>query len=83
METFHLAGTGLSGYDITTKTGTATDAAMRQGQLTMVEFREALVEILGPAVDTEQMELLFMKVSCDVLTWECVMHCTVTTGRDT
>ncbi|XP_062507876.1 WD repeat-containing protein on Y chromosome-like [Corticium candelabrum] len=73
METFHLAGTGLSGYDITTKTGTATDAAMRQGQLTMVEFREALVEILGPAVDTEQMELLFMKVdmTCDgLVNWD-------------
>lgn len=62
MGMFHLAGTGVQGHDITIVTGTARDARMRRGQLTMMEFRQGLVEILGQAVDTEQMETLFMKV---------------------
>ena len=62
MNTFHLAGTGLQGYDIAARTGTMDEAVMRRGYLTLMEFRQALVEILGPAVDKEQMEMLFMKV---------------------
>jgi hypothetical protein len=69
MNTFHLAGTGLQGYDITARTGTMDEAVTRRGYLTLMEFRQALVEILGPAIDNEQLEMLFMKVdtTCDGL----------------
>jgi hypothetical protein len=63
MNTFHLAGTGLQGYDITARTGTMDEAVTRRGYLTLMEFRQALVEILGPAIDNEQLEMLFMKVN--------------------
>ena len=62
METFRFAGTGAEPYDVTTRTGTSFEAGLRPGQLTMAEFRQALVEILGPTTQNEQMRTLFMKV---------------------
>ncbi|XP_065844948.1 cilia- and flagella-associated protein 337-like isoform X2 [Oscarella lobularis] len=69
METFRFAGTGAEPYDVTTRTGTSFEAGLRPGQLTMAEFRQALVEILGPTTQNEQMRTLFMKVdtTCDGL----------------